>query len=107
MNERESIVQSKLINGLDDRGFWVQKVVGQSRNGLPDVVAVGHGMTIWIEVKRDKGRLSSRQISEINDMIKHGAQVKVVYGLDDIDSFLRRLDASIAVKEDNNNGPDN
>lgn len=107
MNEPERLVQSKLIKGLERHGFWVQKVVGQSRNGLPDVVAVGHGMTIWIEVKRDKGRLSSRQISEINDMINHGAQVNVVYGLDDVDSFLRRLDASIAVKEDNNNGPDN
>lgn len=91
MNEPERLVQSKLIKGLELHGCWVQKVVGQSRNGLPDVVAICNGHTVWFEVKRDKGILSHAQRNEIARMMDHGAEVNVVYGNAGVDLILRNF----------------
>lgn len=84
----ESAIQKKLLDGLDSRGWWTQKVVGQSRNGLPDIVAVHDGETLWIEVKRDDGKLGKSQHREIPLMARHGCNVLVVIGMDGADTFL-------------------
>lgn len=84
----ESAIQKKLLDGLAAQGWWVQKVVGQSRNGLPDLVAIHNGETLWIEVKRDNGKLSRFQMLEITDMAKNGAKVLVIFGMAEAADFL-------------------
>lgn len=84
----ESAIQKKLVDGLAAQGWWVQKVVGQSRNGLPDLVAIHNGETLWIEVKRDNGKLSRFQTLEIANMTMNGAKVLVIFGMAEAADFL-------------------
>lgn len=87
----EGPVQAALIKGLESAGWWVQKVVGQSRSGLPDVVAAKDGRVIWIEVKRDGGKLRPSQRREIPLMRKAGCEVHIVVGKTGVKKFLKMI----------------
>ncbi|QHJ82705.1 MAG: hypothetical protein [Caudoviricetes sp.] len=87
----EGPVQAALIKGLESAGWWVQKVVGQSRSGLPDVVAAKDGRVIWIEVKRDGGKLRPSQRREIPLMRKAGCEVHIVVGKTGVKKFLETI----------------
>lgn len=69
----------------------MQKVVGQSRAGLPDVVAAKDGRVIWIEVKRDGGELRPSQKHEIPLMRKAGCEVHIVVGKIGVKKFLKMI----------------
>lgn len=86
----ESRVQSHLINGLHAQGWYVQKTIGQSRNGYPDVTAVSPAGMVWfIEVKQANGRLSAGQKKELQELRNHNANVAVLHGLHDVDIFIK------------------
>lgn len=88
---KEGPVQAALIKGLESAGWWVQKVVGQSRAGLPDVVAAKDGRVIWVEVKRDGGELRPSQKHEIPLMRKAGCEVHIVVGKIGVKKFLNLI----------------
>ena len=90
---RESYVQSKLIDGLTQRGWWARKITSPSRNGIPDVVAARDGRVIWIEVKRDGDRKGPTrdEIREMRVMSEHGLECRVVTGRDEVNEFLSEI----------------
>lgn len=86
----ESRVQSHLINGLHAQGWYVQKTVGQSRNGYPDITAVSPTGIVWfIEVKQTTGRLSAVQKKELQALRAHHANVTVLHGISEVDAFIK------------------
>lgn len=86
----ETRVQSRLINGLHAHGWYAQKTIGQSRNGYPDITAVTPTGTVWfIEVKQASGRLSAVQRKELQDLKNHHANVTVLYGVREVDAFIK------------------
>lgn len=90
---REAYVQSKLIDGLTQRGWWARKVTSPSRNGIPDVVCARDGRVIWVEVKRDgdsKGPTRD-EIREMRVMSEHGLECRVVTGRDEVNEFLSEI----------------
>ena len=90
---REAYVQSKLIDGLTQRGWWARKITSPSRNGIPDVVAARDGRVIWIEVKRDgdcKGPTRD-ETREMRVMSEHGLECRVVTGRSEVNDILEEL----------------
>lgn len=86
----ETRVQSRLINGLHAHGWYVQKTVGQSRNGYPDITAVSPTGIVWfIEVKQTTGRLSTVQRKELQSLKNHNANVAVLHGVREVDAFIK------------------
>lgn len=86
---KEQAIQAKIIRGLERKGFYVQKVVGQSRPGLPDIFAViSAEVCFFVEVKTSAGRLRDSQIREIADLVSSGFRVYLVAGEDSVQSFL-------------------
>lgn len=86
----ESRVQAHLINGLHAHGWYVQKTVGQSRNGYPDITAVTPSGIVWfVEVKQTSGRLSSAQKKELQELKDHNANVTVLHGIREVDAFIK------------------
>lgn len=86
----ETRVQSRLINGLHACGWYVQKTVGQSRNGYPDITAVSPAGIVWfIEVKQASGRLSAVQRKELQSLKNHNANVTVLHGVREVDAFIK------------------
>lgn len=85
----ESTIQRRLIQGLERRGWYVQKTEGRSRNGYPDLTAVDPAGRAWfIELKRTIGHPSPDQRRELRMLARHGANVLLVYGRKAVDILL-------------------
>ena len=89
---RETAVEKKLIEGAFRLGYWAPKFVSPGNDGVPDRILIGHGRVIFIELKTDSGKLSPVQRSQIARLKKYGQTVRVLYGADDVDEFLRELE---------------
>lgn len=85
----ESAIQSSLIKGLEQQGWYVQKTEGRSRNGFPDVTAVDTLGNVWfIELKRTVGRPSPDQCRELKALAEHNANVMLIYGMKAVETIL-------------------
>ena len=91
---REAYVQSKLIDGLTERGWWARKITSPSRNGIPDVVCGRDGRVIWIEVKRDGDTAGPTrdETREMRIMKDHGLECRVVTGRAQVEETLKELE---------------
>jgi len=58
---RESQIQHQIIKWLEANGWLVVKIIQTNKNGWPDLQIHALGVTIFIEVKSDKGKLSELQ----------------------------------------------
>lgn len=85
----ESAIQNRLIRILEQKGWYVQKTEGRSRNGFPDVTAVDTLGNVWfIELKRTVGKPSPDQCRELKALAKHNANVILLYGMKAVDTLL-------------------
>lgn len=71
----ESMVQSQIIKAALSRGWFCIKITSPSVRGIPDVVAVRAGRTVWIEVKRQGEEARRQQKLRAKEMREHGAEV--------------------------------
>jgi Holliday junction resolvase len=80
MPASERSITESIRRFLRRRGWWYYKVHGGrfGQAGVPDVVAVGKGRTIWLEVKTQTGRCTPRQLTTQAEMRRAGAEVYVV-----------------------------
>ena len=67
--------QKRIINKLEADGWYVIKLMKTNRNGIPDLLAVKHDKTMFIEVKQPNGKLSPLQVFRINEMRQRGLTV--------------------------------
>lgn len=58
---RESQIQSQIIHWLEKEGWLVVKIIQTNKNGWPDLQIHRFGITIFIEVKSEKGIVSELQ----------------------------------------------
>ena len=58
---KESEIQRKITLQLEKRGWIVVKLIKTTMNGIPDLMALKFGKTVYIEVKTDKGVTSELQ----------------------------------------------
>lgn len=78
---REQQVQTRLIKELEEKGYYVIKLVKTNKNGIPDLIAIPPNSNVeFIEVKRKDGKLSKLQEFRIKELIKHGVKAIVYYG---------------------------
>jgi len=73
----ESGIQTKIKKKLEADGWFVIKLIKTSVNGIPDLMALKNGETMFIEVKRPKGVLSSIQKFRIQELINNGFKAKI------------------------------
>jgi Holliday junction resolvase len=72
----EQQLQSKIKKKLTQQGWLVIKLIKTSMNGIPDLMCLKNGELIFIEVKKDTGRLSKLQKYTQSELIKKGFTVK-------------------------------
>lgn len=85
---KESSVQTSIIKFLKYEGWFVTKLVSTSTSGIPDILAIRKGKTIFIEVKRIGGKTSSIQDYRIKELKSHGVEVFVFDNLQDAKQTL-------------------
>jgi len=73
----EQQIQTKIKKKLQERGWFVTKLIKTSTNGIPDLLAIKNGKAMFIEVKRENGKLAPLQQMRLEELIQAGAIVKV------------------------------
>jgi len=64
----ESKIQAKIIKKLESEDWFVIKLTKTNKSGIPDILAIRNGRTIFIEVKTERGKLSQLQKYQINEI---------------------------------------
>lgn len=87
---KESQIESYLVRKVKDQGGLCYKFISPGNPGVPDrIVITPEGRTIYVELKTEIGRLARVQKWQRAEMEKRGADIRVLYGLDDVKDFLR------------------
>lgn len=73
----EQQIQTKIKKKLQERGWFVTKLIKTSTNGIPDLLAIKYGKAMFIEVKKENGKLAPLQQMRLEELTKAGAIVKV------------------------------
>jgi Holliday junction resolvase len=73
----ESKIQTKIKKKLEAEGYLVVKLIKTSMNGIPDLMALKNGKTIFIEVKTDKGVISPLQLERKIQLELQGFECKI------------------------------
>lgn len=81
--------QSKIIKALEERGYYVLRLVSTNKNGIPDLLALKHCKVWFIEVKGAKGKISKLQYYREKEIKKHNFKHSFTFEGDD---FLKALD---------------
>jgi len=73
----ESKIQTKIILQLTKEGWYCVKLTKTNKNGIPDLMCLRKGVTMFIEVKQVGGKLSEIQKYRHEEIRKQGFKVKV------------------------------
>lgn len=85
----ESAIEAKLVRGIKQLGGKAYKFVSPGNAGVPDrMVLLPGGQIIFVELKTERGRLSPIQKNTIGAMRELGADIDVLHGSAEVDSFL-------------------
>ena len=77
----EQQIQAKKIKELESLGYYVIKLTLTNKNGIPDLIAIPKESDVkFIEVKKEKGKLSKLQEYRIDELKKHGVNVEIYKG---------------------------
>ena len=73
----EQQIQTKIIKRLRADGWLVLKVIKLSASGYPDLLCHRNGQTMYVEVKQNKGVVSTLQNLRIQELTEKGIIVKI------------------------------
>ena len=89
---RERDIEKILVEGVRKLGGKAFKFVSPGNDGVPDrMVCLPGGSVIFAELKTEVGKLSSRQKVQIRTLQALGLEVRVLYGMADVEDFLREV----------------
>jgi len=84
----ESVIQSKIINEAKKNGYLVLKVVKCNITGYPDLTLFKDNLTLFIEVKNEKGIQSEIQKYVQKQLESKGFKYFLVRSLDEFKKIV-------------------
>lgn len=89
---KESVIEAWMVRAIRSRGGLCYKWVSPGTVGVPDrIVILPGGRTIYIELKTEVGELSKIQKHIHEELRKRGADVRTLYGLDQVKAFIEEV----------------
>lgn len=85
---KESFIQRQIIVKLESWGWMVVKLIQTNTNGIPDLMAIRSGKTVFIEVKREGEQPAPLQKHRLNQINAKGILAFWADSTDDI-NFLK------------------
>ena len=88
----EKTVERHLVEGVKRLGGLCYKFTSPGTQGVPDrLIITAQGRVIFVELKTSKGALSKIQKYTIDQMQRRGADVRVLYGLEQVKELLAEI----------------
>lgn len=84
MAKSESIIQREIIKHLEDEGWYVLKLIQTNKNGIPDLMAIRQGITIFVEVKRAGAKARPLQEYRMKEINLKGVNSFVAHSVEEI-----------------------
>ena len=89
---KESTIEARLVREVKKRGGLCYKFTSPGNPGVPDrIVILPGGITVYVELKTEIGRLAKIQKWQIEELRKRGADVRVLKGMDQVMNFLEEV----------------
>lgn len=89
---KESEIEKYLRDRIKQMGGLAYKFVSPGNDGVPDrIVVMPRRTPIFVELKTETGKLSPLQKVQIRRLQKLGQDVRVLYGIDQVNQFLQEL----------------
>ena len=89
---REQDVEARLRQGVHRLGGKAYKFTSPGNTGVPDrEVILPGGRIFFVELKTERGRTSPVQQAQIRALRKLGCEVRVLYGMQDVENFLQEI----------------
>ena len=89
MQRLESDIQRDIAKAMTKSGWLVVKLIQTNWNGIPDLMCIRKGVTIFLEVKRPGKELEPLQEHRIAALNAHGIHARRVDSLEDISIYLK------------------
>ena len=91
---REASIEHRLFTGVKKAGGWALKFTSPGHAGVPDrIVLLPEGRLIFVELKKETGKLTPLQIETHNKLRNLGFDVRTLYGKDYVEGFIREVQA--------------
>ena len=74
----EAAIQRQVMKALEKEGWTCVKLIQTNLNGMPDLLCLRGGMTMFIEVKSETGKVSPMQLHRIEKLKMNGFGAYVV-----------------------------
>jgi Holliday junction resolvase len=88
---RESIIQTQIKKYLETNGWMVIKLIQTSCNGIPDLMALKNGRTVFVEVKQPGKKPNDLQKYRIEKLNKAGFPAIVATSTHDVVNFFAAM----------------
>lgn len=89
---KESIRERSLVNSfqkyLKEIGAYTIKTSDKFTSGIPDLIIIYKGRTIFVEVKTYKGIVSPIQTYTISQILNHGGESYIIRDLESLKKIL-------------------
>lgn len=93
----EKDIEKKFVAGVKALGGNAFKFASHGNAGMPDrIVVYPNGGVEFVELKTKRGRLTPLQGRQLSRLIELGAAVYVLYGEEDVKTYLSGLRGRIA-----------
>jgi Holliday junction resolvase len=88
---RESIIQTQIKKYLETNGWMVIKLIQTSCNGIPDLMALKNGRTVFVEVKQPGKKPNDLQQYRIEKLHKQGFAAIAATSVADVSIFFAAM----------------
>lgn len=85
---KEQFIQKKILNYLEDNGYYCLKLAKTNKNGIPDIIAIKYNEVFFVEVKSEKGIVSELQKFRVDELKQKNIDTFVAKSLDELKSLL-------------------
>lgn len=89
----EKVFQRNVISKCKKLGFFVAKMEAVGQSGFPDLLIIGNGKSLYLELKSPKGtgKLSALQEIMHEEIRAAGGWVEVAQNMETVDRLLNLL----------------
>jgi hypothetical protein len=85
---RESIIQTSIKKYLEANGWMVIKLIQTTMNGIPDLMALRGGRTVFIEVKQPGKKPTDLQVYRHGKLKEKGFDVITATSTREVENFF-------------------